>query len=388
MQIIEVKTSRDRKDFLKVPRIIYCNDPNWISHLDNDIEAVFDPSKNTLFQNGEAIRWIMKDSVGNLIGRVAAFINPQLAYTHDYPTGGMGFFECINDKNSAFALFDKCREWLSERGMEAMEGPVNFGEKDRFWGLLVYNAGYRPPYLMNYNPPYYKDLFEAYGFKNFYEQYVYHTTKDHTFPKLFEKKYERLIQTEGYSFQTLDKKKLDKYAIDFMTIYNKAWEGTHKHFKPLTKEDVIKMFKSMKQIIDPDIVIFVYHNNSPVAIYINIPELNRIFRYVNGRLDLIGKIKFLYYKWLGKCRTAYGLVFGIIPEYRNKGIDSAMAMKLKEIIKNKDNYDDLYIAWIGDFNPKMIKLIEVMNFNKIFTLITYKKLFDSKAKFERHPVLD
>ena len=49
----------------------------------------------------------------------------------------MGFFECINDESVAFAMFDKCKAWLQERGMEAMDGPINFGERDRWWGLVV-----------------------------------------------------------------------------------------------------------------------------------------------------------------------------------------------------------------------------------------------------------
>lgn len=388
MDIKKVETAKDKKEFLKVSRLIYRKDPYWISHLDQDVEAVFNPAKNNLFQNGEAIRWIMKDTNGNLIGRVAAFINKQVAYTHTPSTGGMGFFECINDKDAAFALFDKCREWLLNRGIEAMEGPVNFGEKDRYWGLLVHNAGYRPPYLMNYNPAYYKELFEAYGFKNFYEQYIYRVHEKQSYPDIFEKILQRLTQTQGYSFQTMNKKFLDKYALDFMTIYNLAWKDSHKHFRPLTKQDVLKIFKTMQKIIDPDIIIFVYHNNKPVAFSINIPELNGIFRYMNGKLNFTNKLKFFYYKKLGRCSTIYGLVFGTIPEYRNKGIESAMATKLRKILQVNKNYNDIYIAWIGDFNPIMLKLAKLMNCHKIFTLITYKKLFNPKAEFTRHPVVN
>ncbi len=373
---------------MRVPRIIYRNDPNWISHLDRDIEAVFDPAMNNHFQHGEAVRWIMKDAGGNLIGRVAAFINRQLATTHDQPTGGMGFFECVNDKDAAFALFDKCKDWLEGFGMEAMEGPVNFGEKDRFWGLLVRNQGYKPPYRMNYNPLYYKELFEAYGFRNFYEQYVFRGQRDKKFHPLFEKKYRRLIESDGYSFQTLDKKNLEKYAHDFMTIYNEAWKDSHQHFKPLSINDVMKIFNSMKSIIDPEIVIFVYYKDQPVAFFINIPELNQLFSYVKGKLNFLGKLKFLFYRWLGECHTIYGLVFGIVPEHRGKGIESAMVMKLRNIVLSSNRYYDMYISWIGDFNRKMIRLIEAMELEKIFILVTYKKLFDPDAKFERHPVLD
>src|SRR6185436_3878640 len=98
MQIVEVKTAKDSDDFLLFPLEIYKDNPNWIRPLNNDIKAVFDPEKNKFFRHGECIRWLLKDENGRVIGRVAAFINRKLAFKNDQPTGGMGFFECINNK--------------------------------------------------------------------------------------------------------------------------------------------------------------------------------------------------------------------------------------------------------------------------------------------------
>ncbi len=87
----------------------------------------------------------------------------------EQPTGGCGFFECIDNQQAADLLFDTAKNWLKQQGMEAMDGPINFGENDMWWGLLVEGFS-RPYYGMNYNPPYYKRLFEHYGFKVLYEQ--------------------------------------------------------------------------------------------------------------------------------------------------------------------------------------------------------------------------
>jgi len=143
MNLIEVNNTALAKEFLEVPVTIYKNDPNWIRPLDQDIEAVFDPGKNKNFRQGEACRWILKDDKGKSIGRVAAFYNKKIINSDGMKVGAMGFFECINDEEAAFRLFDKCRKWLTERGMEAMDGPVNFGERDRFWGCLA--EGFTPP---------------------------------------------------------------------------------------------------------------------------------------------------------------------------------------------------------------------------------------------------
>src|SRR5580765_4543870 len=170
LTVVSDKTARE---FLEANVVINKNDPNYIRPLDKDINEVFDPKKNKAFRHGEAIRWILKDEDGKLIGRIAAFVNKKYKNKgDDLPVGGVGFFDCINDQNAADMLFDVAKHWLMQRGMQAMDGPVNFGERDRWWGLLV--EGFEPPvYCMNYNPPYYRELFENYGFKNFFNQHCY-----------------------------------------------------------------------------------------------------------------------------------------------------------------------------------------------------------------------
>ncbi len=390
MQLIEVNDKKTAAEFLKVPRIIYKKDKNWISHLDQDIEAVFDKKKNKYFILGEAQRWILKDHKGRLIGRVAAFVHPEFSAIFKQPTGGMGFFECINDQEAAFRLFDACKQWLMEKGMQAMDGPINFGEKDRFWGLLVEGFENQPIYTINYNPPYFKDLFEKYGFKNFYNQNVFYLSASKDLPPILEKTYERLTTIQGYQFDHLRVENMDKYAEDFKTIYNEAWTHTHKYFKPMSKEAAIHTFNSMKDIVDEELVIFAYHHGRPVAFFVSIPELNQIFKYVGGRLNLWGKIKFFYYRWRGKLDQISGLVFGTVPDYRNKGLDAGLIMTLKKYIlqNKKTHYKGAYMSWIGDFNPKMVRIAEHIGGERVFVLSTYRLLFDPGATFDWHPVLD
>src|SRR3978361_635925 len=123
MTITEVNSKADKKAFLDVARIIYKNDANWICPLDNDIEAVFDPLKNNFYQHGKCTRWILTDDNGQLIGRVAAFVNDEKAYNYEQPTGGMGFFECTNDQKAAFLLFDTAKQWLAPPRSNGADGP-------------------------------------------------------------------------------------------------------------------------------------------------------------------------------------------------------------------------------------------------------------------------
>ena len=169
MKVIEVSTEAHNKMFYSLPLKIYDGDPNWLQPLDKDIKEVFDTQKNKFFRHGSLTRFIVLNDEDQVVGRIAAFINERTAYKEKQPTGGIGFFECINDQNAAFALFDQAKSWLIDHGMKAAMGPINFGETDMWWGLLV--DGFSNPYYgMNYNPSYYKNFFETYGFKVKYEQ--------------------------------------------------------------------------------------------------------------------------------------------------------------------------------------------------------------------------
>lgn len=137
MQFIEVTDKKSISDFHALPFKVYEGDTNWIPHLKQEVEEIFNKKRNPYFSHGDAIRWVLYNENDQLVGRVAAFINKKTAYTFEQPTGGMGFFECINDKNVAFILFDKCKDWLIERGMKAMDGPINFGGKRPVLGLAI-----------------------------------------------------------------------------------------------------------------------------------------------------------------------------------------------------------------------------------------------------------
>lgn len=385
MLIQEVKDAKTEKEFLQLPFKIYKNDPNWVPHLKQDIQAVFDPKKNKFFRHGEVIRWILIDN-GKTVGRVAAFINHKANKKTKVPIGGMGFFECINEEKAAFMLFDQAKEWLKAKGMEVMEGPINFGEKDKYWGLIIENFDYPPYYNQNYNPAYYIPFFENYGFKKYYEQYIFHrNTSDELIPLLKEKS-ARIRKNPKFTFETIKKSKLEKYAEDFRTIYNRAWVK-HDGFAGMEKRQSMAIMKTIKPILDEDLIYFAYYEGRPVGFFIALPEINQIFKHVNGNLNWWGKLKFLYHKWKGTCTTFFGLAFGIDPDFQGKGLEGAIFDECKKVISEKNKYDDVVITWIGDFNPKMIHVIENLGAKKLRTLATYRYLFDREAKFERAPII-
>lgn len=387
MKLIEVIDKKTNEEFHKICEIIYQSDSNYIPHIRQDLEKIFDVSKNKLFrQGGELIRWILKDSNDILIGRVAAFIHPKTSQSGKHKIGSMGFFECIKNKEAAYILLDACKKWLIDRGMEGMEGPINFGERDQFWGLLVQNFTAPPCYGMNYNPPYYQIFFESYGFQNYFNQYVYWRNLDSPVQDVFIKKSNIIGQNPDFKVSNMQGVPLAKIAEYFLEVYNSAWGG-HEGFKNMRLEQAKTIINSMKLIMDRDLLVFAFLKDVPVGFYLNIPELNEFFRHVNGNLNWIGKLKFFYHLKFSKRKTMLGIVFGVSRAHQGKGIEGAMIKFAEDFIVSKKQYSETLITWVGDFNPKMLRVIENLGTELYRTLITYRIFFNSSIKFERHPTL-
>ena len=392
MQIIEIGENRKlQKAFLEFPSSIYKDNKYWIRPLDNDIEKIFDRTKNPLFDGGDCVRWLAQDESGKTIARVAAFVNANTAtHGNEQPTGGMGFFECIDNQEVAFAMFDKCKAWLQERGMEAMEGPVNFGERDNWWGLLVDPYDAEPTWGMQYHHNYYRDFFENYGFKDYFQQYTFLLpipeveVRKIVRPALFEIA-NRIYNTPGYDFRHVSKKNLPKFAEDFRIIYNKAW-AKNMAAGEMTSERAEAIMQTMKPILEEELMWFGYHNEQPIAFFIMIPELNQIIKHINGKLNWIGKLKWIYHTLMKTNKKARGVIFGVIPEYQGRGIEAAVALSFSKACWTPNyQYETLELNWIADFNPKMLKVTQALGAKKYKTYITYRYLFDRTKEFKRCP---
>lgn len=384
MEIITVTTAAHAQSFLDMVQIIYQNDDVYVRPLDIEINNIFNPATNNFHQHGEVARWILKDG-NKIIGRVAAFINQKKAYTFEQPTGGMGFFECINDASAAKLLMDTARNWLQERGMEAMDGPINFGENDNFWGLLV--QGFTHPAVgMNYNPNYYQSLFENYGFNLYFEQISNHMDAHKPLPERFAKIAEWVSKKPGYSFEHLKLSNLNKYSQDFQNIYNDAWQF-HENFSPMSNQTVLESLEKMKAFIDERFIWFAYVNGDPAAFVITIPDVNQVIKYMNGKTNLFAKLKFAYYRMIGKMDRLRVVIMGVKPAYQKSGLESAMIMKSIEMIRKTNQYKEIELSWVGDFNPKMRALHESVGAVLAKTHYTYRCLFSNTKNFKRSAVI-
>ena len=381
MNIIEVNSKKDKKDFIQIACSIYKNEKNWIRPLDKDINSVFDPKTNKAFRKGDVKRWILKNN-NETIGRIAAFYSSKND-KEKLRVGGCGFFECIDDEEAAKMLFDAAKNWLEKNGYNSMDGPINFGERDKWWGCLVEGFDIDPNYLQNYGKAYYQKLFENYGFQLLFRQLTFLKKVRTPLSEKLSLKAERALRDPNYNFKTLEKRNIQKYIRDFTKIYNDAW-SKYPGVSKLELSQAKLLFAQLKPILDEKILWFAYHNNDPVGFFISIPEMNQIFKHVNGKLDLFGKLKTFYHLKIKKsCKKMVGLVFGIVPKHQGKGVDGALIMASRETIQEKLAYEDLELNWIPDFNKSMIRVAEQVQVKLGKIHHTYRYNFDRSIPVER-----
>lgn len=389
MHLIEVNNASTAKDFIKVNVLMNKNNPQYIRPMDSEVNDVFDPAKNKAFKYGEAKRWILKDDGNNLVGRIAAFTNSKyINKGTDYITGCFGFFDCVDNNAAAKILLNAAQEWLKSKGMEAMDGPVNFGDRDKWWGLMVEGFENAPLYGMPYNPPYYEKLLENYGCKNYYNQYYYAMGVKDKLPDRFPERHAKFKSKPGYAARHIKIKNLEKHAEEFAIVYNAAW-AQHGEAKEITAKEVMKLFNKMKAVMDERLIWFAYYKEEPIAMWINIPDLNEYFKHFNGKLGLIEKLRLLWMKKNHACRIFTGVAFGIVPKFQALGIDSFMIYEASLLIQPEDWYDRFEMGWAGDWNPKMLNIYKSLGASQSRRMVTYRYIFDeTKHPFERHPQLD
>ncbi|MGL4364145.1 MAG: hypothetical protein ACRCSB_02950 [Bacteroidales bacterium] len=384
--LTKVLSKAQRQAFLDYPKCLYQSDNQYVHPFDHQIEDIFTYSKNKLLQQGgESVRFLAHNTEGKIVGRIAAFINPETVHLNEQLTGGIGFFESINNQEVAFLLFDACKQWLEVRNIEAMDGPINFGSRQYWWGLLI-DGFTQASYGMNYQKPYYKNLFESYGFKIYFKQYSYLRPISMTgVTQGLVERAERILQNPNYKIKQLQAKTLIQSVQDFCNIYNKTW-AQHSGVEKMTYEEAHKKLLSIKPIIDYRLIWFVYYKSFPVAFFIQIPEINELIKRLGGgKFTLLKRLRFWYLFRVKKIsKRIMSIVFGVVPEHRGKAIEAALAMKFAEVALQKNfPYTNLELSWIGDFNPVMMRFQQQLGAVIYKTHATYRLLFD-KEKQEHH----
>ena len=353
-RLAEVNDSKTESYFFDLPFFIYSNDQNWVCPLLPEIRAIFDKAKNPFLKDGTCCRWVLFDNKSGIaVGRIAAYAGNCNKSTQ----GSVGFFECINQQEAANILFKNALDWLTQKGMYSAWAPVNFGERDRYWGLFV-DGVKQPSYQENYNPEYYRGLYEGFGWLKEFEQTTYILHSGEFNSERFGKIAQRVFANQAVTFVPFERRKKQIFADYLTVIYNAAWRQRDKEkFVSLDTERVMELINDMLPLIVDRWVWFAFYNGNPAGVFVNIRDLNPMIKPLAGKWNLLAKIQVKFKLLTNDPTSSRGILFGIVPEYQNMGIESGLIMKAFREIENCKSVKYAELAWIGDFNPRMQKLL-------------------------------
>jgi GNAT superfamily N-acetyltransferase len=311
----------DLERFLRLPWRIYERDPNWVPPLLADVRAALDAHKHPFHRHAEVATFLAwRDGVA--VGRIAAIVNRAHNEFHEDRLGFFGLFESVDEQPVADALLRTAEEWLRERGMDAVQGPMNLSTNEEVCspGVLV-DGFHRPPViLMGHTPPYYASLLERAGYEKAKDLLAY-WLEGREAPARIRRAYDRLLADGSVRLRSLDMKDFDAEVARIQEVYNSAWERNW-GFVPLTGVEIEHRAKQLKPVVNPRLCVLAEVQGQVVGFALGLPDYNTALRHVNGRLFPFGIFKLLWYR--RRIDTARTITLGLKPGFRNRGLAAAM----------------------------------------------------------------
>jgi GNAT superfamily N-acetyltransferase len=311
----------ERERFLRFPWRIYERDPNWVPPLLSDVRAALDPRKHPFHQHAEVATFLAWRD-GAAVGRIAAIVNRAHNEFHDDRTGFFGLFECVDEQLVADALLRTAEAWLRERGMDAVQGPMNFSTNEEVCSPgIVVDGFHRPPViLMGHSPPYYRRLMEGAGYEKAKDLIAY-WLEGREPPSRIKRAYDRLQRDGSVRLRSLEMKDLAAEIDRIQQVYNSAWERNW-GFVPLTAIEIEHMAKHLRPVVNPRLCALAEVNGEVVGFALGLPDYNIALRHADGRLFPLGIFKLLWHR--RRIDTARTITLGLKPGFRNRGLDAAM----------------------------------------------------------------
>ncbi len=355
----EVEKKRGKKEFVRISWRLHGNREAWVPPLEMDRMRLIDTDKNPFYKRAR-IKLFIADRAGEQVGRIAAIVNDVHNETYNEKTGFFGFFESVDDQNVANALLNAASDWLRGQGMTSVRGPVSPSTNDEV-GLLIKGFEHTPAALMPWNPEYYVGLLETAGFAIQKKLLAWHLT----YPEAMTEKVERvtdLIKARGrISVRTIDMKHFPEEVEKIKSIYNNAWEANW-GFVPMSEEEMNAQAYELKQIIDPDLVLFAEDRGKPVGFALAVPDINQAFLMGKtippGAKNLPTAIMNLMTN-KKKIDTMRIITLGVLPKYQGKGVDALLYRTLMENGAPKGIRQG-EASWVLEDNTMMNRAAEMM----------------------------
>jgi hypothetical protein len=366
LRIEEVASQQDLMTFVQFPWKIYQEDRFWVPPLIKDQLQRLSP--NHPFRSHSEMNLLLAYRGEEVVGRIAGIIDHNYIDFHREKTGFFGFFESIQNHEVAEALLSRGRDWLRGYGMEKMIGPMNPSTNDEC-GLLVDGFEFSPCLMMPYNPAFYTSLLDAFGMKKAKDLYAFLLEKSTFVEGRLSRIMEKLVKKEPkLRVRPIELRRLDQELEIIKTIYNHAWSRNW-GFTPLTEAEIDDLAKHLKPLVVSDLVLFGYWEDEPVGFSVSLPDYNEVLRRLNGKLGLLGLLKFFYFS--KKVKTIRIMLLGVKQAFQKRGVEGLLYYEtFKKGIER--GYLRGECSWILEDNLLMQRGIEAMGGKRYKTYRVYE----------------
>ncbi|MFH0766263.1 MAG: GNAT family N-acetyltransferase [Calditrichota bacterium] len=366
IKISPVDTKDDLKEFIRFPYRLHRGQPGWTPPLISEVKGILDQKRNPFFQHASMQSYLARVN-GRVVGRIAAIVDQNYIKVRREMIGLFGFFESVNDLNVAVALFNTASKWLREENMKKMLGPASPSMNDEI-GVLQDAFDLPPAIKMVWNPSYYPALYENAGFEKAMDVFAWTMSQDEATER-FLRGGELVLKRSRLTFRNPDMKNFDAELKIFRRIYNEAWSENW-GFVPWTEAEFEHIAKSIKQVIDPNIVLIAELEGKPVGFSLALPDINFALQHINGRLFPFGLPILLWYS--RKIKRLRIVLLGVLKEYRHRGFDTALYYETYRRGTAK-GYNSCEMSWILDSNEPMNRMAAMMGAKRYKTYRLYER---------------
>jgi hypothetical protein len=378
LTIVPAETAAEREEFLRFPWRVYKGDPYWVPPLLSERREFLDPNKHPFHQHAN-VQYFTARRDGEIVGTIAAIANYRHNEYWNDEIGFFGLFEVGRDEEAARALLRTAEEALREAGFDTARGPMNFSQNEEC-GLLIDGWNGSPVALMTYNPRYYVPFIEGAGYTKAQDLYAFladirNIAPDGTGlnPKML-RVAERARKRADVTLRPINMRDFGTDADHFKEVYNQAWSKNW-GFVPLTNAELEHEVSSLKPIIDPSTVFFMFKDGHPVSAGLPLPDVNQALHLAYPRPNVPEwwtVLKFLYYLKIRKVVTTIrAFAGGVVEEYRGQGLHALMIVETMR--RCVPRYKDVEFSWVLESNEPMLRTAEHMNAKLYRTYRIYDK---------------
>jgi GNAT superfamily N-acetyltransferase len=371
--VTRVDSAADKKAFIEFQYGIYKGNPHFVPPLRFDRQMFLNPKKNPWFEFGTADLYLARRG-GQVVGRIAAVLDPRYNDFHSARTGWFGLFECIDDQAVANALFETVEKWNTAHGMTDVMGPASFSSNGE-WGFLQQGFDLPPSLMMPYNPEYYVRLTEGAGYSKSKDLWAWKLELQKDPPEKITRIAEKVKQREGIVVRPANLKDWDAEVTRVKDIYNAAWEKNW-GFVPMTDREFDALGKELKLALVPELFLFAEIANKPVGFCITMPNMNHAIKEANGNLFPFGLVKLLMAR--RKIKEGRLIAMGIRKENRKQGIDSILMLETVRVAQRLGWWGG-EVSWTLEDNDMVNRAIEVFGATKYKNYRVMGKALGAKA---------